>query len=84
MVLKTKEMAAEKKITNETGNTDKEKALELAISQIEKRFGKGSVMKLGANTATPIDVIPSGSLALDIALGVGGIPKGTDHGNFRS
>jgi recombination protein RecA len=74
--LKTKNMAAEKIITNEKVSTDKEKALELAINQIEKRFGKGSVMKLGANTMTPIDVVPSGSLALDIALGVGGIPKG--------
>src|SRR5512147_2725465 len=69
-------MAAEKNITNEKVNTDKEKALELAINQIEKRFGKGSVMKLGENTMTAIDVIPSGSLSLDLALGVGGIPKG--------
>jgi recombination protein RecA len=57
-------------------NADKEKALELAISQIEKRFGKGSVMKLGENVMTAIEVIPSGSLSLDLALGVGGIPKG--------
>ena len=57
-------------------NADREKALELAINQIEKRFGKGSVMKLGENTMTAIDVIPSGSLSLDMALGVGGIPKG--------
>jgi recombination protein RecA len=69
-------MAAEKTNPNEKVNVEKEKALELAISQIEKRFGKGSVMKLGANTRTPIDVIPSGSLSLDLALGVGGIPKG--------
>ncbi len=61
---------------SEKQNADKEKALELAISQIEKRFGKGSVMKLGENTMTAIDVIPSGSLSLDLALGVGGIPKG--------
>ncbi len=57
--------------------TEKGKALELAISQIEKRFGKGSIMKLGespVNTAT--EAIPSGSLALDLALGVGGIPRG--------
>jgi recombination protein RecA len=67
-------MAIEKTKVNES--SDKAKALELAINQIEKRFGKGSVMKLGENTSTPIDVIPSGSLALDIALGVGGIPKG--------
>jgi recombination protein RecA len=56
--------------------TEKEKALELAISQIEKRFGKGSVMRMGETAVLPIDVIPSGSLALDLALGVGGIPKG--------
>jgi recombination protein RecA len=56
--------------------TEKEKALELAISQIEKRFGKGSVMRMGETAILPIEVIPSGSLALDLALGVGGIPKG--------
>jgi recombination protein RecA len=55
---------------------EREKALELAIGQIEKRFGRGSIMKLGASTITPIEVIPSGSLALDLALGVGGIPRG--------
>ena len=57
--------------------TDREKALELAISQIEKRFGKGSIMKLGESTAmSAVEAIPSGSLALDIALGIGGIPRG--------
>ena len=57
--------------------TEKEKALELAIGQIEKRFGKGSIMKLGESSAmAPIDVIPSGSLSLDLALGLGGIPRG--------
>ncbi|MDI6814895.1 MAG: recombinase RecA [Dehalococcoidales bacterium] len=57
--------------------TEKEKALELAIGQIEKRFGKGSIMKLGEATAlSSVEVIPSGSLALDLALGVGGIPRG--------
>ncbi len=57
--------------------TEKEKALELAISQIEKRFGEGSVMRLGeAATRLPIEVISTGSLALDLALGVGGIPRG--------
>ena len=76
MALKAKNMAAEKTNLTEKVTSEKEKALELAISQIEKRFGKGAVMKLGENTHTPIDVIPSGSLSLDIALGVGGIPKG--------
>ncbi len=57
--------------------TEREKALELAIGQIEKRFGKGSIMKLGESAAIqPIEAIPSGSLALDLALGVGGIPRG--------
>jgi len=57
--------------------TEREKALELAIGQIEKRFGKGSIMKLGESAITStVEVIPSGSLALDLALGVGGIPKG--------
>jgi recombination protein RecA len=56
--------------------TEKVKALELAISQIEKRFGKGAVMKLGDNPPTRVEAIPSGSLALDLALGVGGIPRG--------
>ena len=55
---------------------EREKALELAIGQIEKRFGRGSIMKLGSSTILPIEVIPSGSLALDLALGVGGIPRG--------
>jgi recombination protein RecA len=69
-------MVIEKTNINEKLNSEKARALELAISQIEKRFGKGTVMKLGEATASDIDVIPSGSLSLDIALGVGGIPKG--------
>ena len=57
--------------------TEKGKALELAIGQIEKRFGKGSIMKLGESAAmSPVEAIPSGSLSLDLALGVGGIPRG--------
>ena len=57
--------------------TEKEKALELACEQIEKRFGKGAIMKLREVASRPeIKAIPSGSLALDIALGVGGIPRG--------
>ncbi|MBA7561695.1 MAG: recombinase RecA [Dehalococcoidia bacterium] len=56
--------------------TEKVKALELAISQIEKRFGKGSVMKLGEAPLVKVQAIPSGSLALDLALGIGGIPRG--------
>jgi recombination protein RecA len=57
--------------------TEREKALELAIGQIEKRFGKGSIMKLGYSAGLPpIEAIPTGSLALDLALGIGGIPRG--------
>jgi len=55
---------------------DKKKALESAITQIEKQFGKGSIMRLGENSRLNIEVIPTGSLDLDIALGVGGLPKG--------
>jgi recombination protein RecA len=55
---------------------DKEKALELAITQIERQFGRGSVMKLGQRPQLQVDSIPTGSLALDLALGVGGIPRG--------
>ncbi|OIO72794.1 MAG: recombinase RecA [Zetaproteobacteria bacterium CG1_02_53_45] len=56
--------------------SDKSKALESALSQIERQFGKGTVMRLGDNARVPIEVIPSGSLALDAALGVGGYPRG--------
>lgn len=55
---------------------DKSKALDTAISQIEKAFGKGSLMKLGQKEAQAVDVIPTGSISLDIALGVGGLPRG--------
>ncbi len=55
---------------------DKNKALETALSQIEKAFGKGSIMRMGEQETLVIETIPTGSLALDIALGVGGIPKG--------
>src|SRR5579875_3621875 len=55
---------------------DREKALELAMAQIEKSFGKGSVMRLGDEARPPIAFIPTGSIALDIALGIGGLPRG--------
>ena len=56
--------------------TEKSRAIEQAIQQIEKQFGKGSIMKLGANAGEKIDVISTGSLAVDMALGVGGFPRG--------
>lgn len=55
---------------------EKKKALDLAINQIEKQFGKGSIMRLGENAQMELDVIPTGSLDLDIALGIGGLPRG--------
>ncbi len=57
-------------------SVEKQKALEMALIQIEKQFGKGSVMKLGETAGLPVAVIPSGCLELDIALGVGGVPRG--------
>ena len=57
-------------------NLEKRKALEVALSQIEKQFGKGSVMKLGEYKAMEIEAIPTGALGLDIALGIGGVPRG--------
>ena len=57
-------------------NAEKRKALEVAMSQIEKQFGKGSVMKLGEYKAMEVEAIPTGALSLDIALGIGGVPRG--------
>ena len=56
--------------------TEKTKAIDQAILQIEKQFGKGSVMRLGDDTRAPLEIIPTGSIALDIALGLGGLPRG--------
>ncbi len=56
--------------------TDKKKALETCMAQIERTYGKGSIMRLGENTGIVVESIPTGSLALDIALGIGGVPKG--------
>ena len=59
-----------------TPGNDRDKALEAALAQIERQFGKGSVMRLGEEGRAPIEAIPTGSIALDIALGIGGLPKG--------
>ena len=72
---KVKQMKMED-IENEKKNSEKEKALADAFKTIEKAYGKGSIMKLGDQTLEKIDVIPSGSIALDVALGAGGYPKG--------
>ncbi|MFC4556337.1 recombinase RecA [Georgenia faecalis] len=55
---------------------DRSKALEAALSQIDRQFGKGSIMRLGDDTRPPVAVIPTGSVALDVALGIGGLPRG--------
>lgn len=55
---------------------DREKSLETALAQIDRQFGKGSVMRLGSDERAPVAVIPTGSIALDVALGIGGLPKG--------
>jgi recombination protein RecA len=57
-------------------STDREKALEAALAQIDRQFGKGSVMRLGSDERAPVAVIPTGSVALDVALGIGGLPRG--------
>ena len=58
------------------GSSDKKKALETAMQQIEKLYGKGSIMRYGDNSEGNVEAIPTGSLALDVALGIGGVPKG--------
>ena len=69
-------VAAPRKGSSSSANGDRNKALELALSQIDKQFGKGSVMRLGDDSRPPVQVIPTGSLALDVALGIGGLPRG--------
>ena len=69
-------MAARKAPATKPATNDRNKALEVALSQIDKQFGKGSVMRLGDDNRPPVQVIPTGSLALDVALGIGGLPRG--------
>ncbi len=70
---KTVEAAEQKKTVDQE---NKKKALELALAQIEKQFGKGSIMKLDSNVVVNVEAIPTGSIALDAALGIGGVPRG--------
>ena len=63
-------------VKEETTIDERSKALKLAIEKIEKDFGKGAIMKLGDKPAVSVETIPTGALALDVALGVGGIPRG--------
>jgi recombination protein RecA len=81
MTLRSGKMAASLKIidgnqANGMKNSEREKALEAALAQIDRAFGKGSAMKLGSREAISIDAVSTGSLGLDIALGIGGLPKG--------
>ena len=69
-------MAAEKVKPEDKNVSDRQKALDTALAQIERQFGKGSVMKMSDRQAQVIEVIPTGSIALDIALGIGGLPRG--------
>ncbi|MFH1355219.1 MAG: recombinase RecA [Candidatus Omnitrophota bacterium] len=70
-------MVVEKKVKHESEDiSNRKKALELALLQIEKQFGKGSIMKLGQHTKADVDSVPTGALTLDLALGVGGLPRG--------
>src|SRR6516165_9724953 len=55
---------------------DRDKSLETALAQIERQFGRGSVMRLGDETRAPIEIIPTGAISLDVALGIGGLPRG--------
>ena len=58
------------------GPEEKAKALETALAQIKKQFGEGAVMRLGQDSALNVEAIPTGSLSLDLALGIGGLPRG--------
>lgn len=69
-------MATKKQLEPVAPAADKKKALAAALSQIEKQFGKGSVMRLGENTGMTVEHIPTGSIGLDLALGIGGLPRG--------
>ena len=66
----------DKTATRGSSGGDREKSLETALAQIERQFGRGAIMRLGEETRVPIEVIPSGSISLDVALGIGGYPRG--------
>jgi recombination protein RecA len=68
-------MAGTDRAVNRTGG-DRDKSLETALAQIERQFGRGSIMRLGDEVRAPMEVIPTGSIALDVALGIGGLPRG--------
>ncbi len=76
MAGKDKNEKSDKKVSSINDNSEKKKALDVALGQIEKQFGKGSIMKLGENAHLNIESIPTGAMSLDIALGIGGVPRG--------
>src|SRR3989440_1122956 len=76
MTKKEKSMADRSSTAVSAASSEREKAIDLALQQIERRFGKGAIMKLGEASNIQVEVIPTGSIALDLALGVGGLPKG--------
>jgi len=76
MVKKEKASANASNAAATAGMTEREKAIDLTLMQIERRFGKGAIMKLGDAAKVQIEVIPTGSISLDLALGVGGVPRG--------
>ena len=65
-------------------NSDKLKALQLTLDKLEKSYGKGTIMKLGDAVVEPLEAISTGSLGLDIALGIGGVPKGLNCRDIRT
>jgi recombination protein RecA len=69
-------MAPNDKAGSGKGGGDREKSLEIALAQIERQFGRGAIMRLGDDARAPVEVIPTGSIALDVALGIGGFPRG--------
>ena len=76
MAGKDKNEKTDKKVNSINDNSEKKKALDVALGQIEKQFGKGSIMKLGENAHMNIESISTGAMSLDIALGIGGVPRG--------
>jgi recombination protein RecA len=70
------ETTAEPVVNRSAANPERDRALDMALSQIEKAFGKGAIMRMGEGGHEPVEAIPTGSLSLDLALGIGGLPKG--------
>src|SRR6202048_2700251 len=73
---KEKAVSVDRNGTTNVAMTEREKAIDLTLTQIERRFGKGAIMKLGDAAKVHVEAIPTGSISLDLALGVGGVPRG--------